>query len=420
MLSVEEALEKILDFVTAVGLEDKPILDCLGQVLAKDIYSSFDVPPSDNSAMDGYATKSVSIKGATPENPKVLRVIGQVPAGASNILSVEKDTAVRIMTGAVIPNGADVVVPFEETDENSRGKFQNNSRAKIGICKTLKTGSNIRRKGEDISSGNLVLSQGRVLAPADIGVLASLGNSKVSVIRRPVIGILSTGNEVIDLDKSLSPGKIYNSNSYSLAAQVLNCGGIPKLLGIAVDDTSQLTSALHKGFDCDVLITSGGVSVGDYDVVKEVLAAEGSISFWTVRMKPGKPLAFGTFKRSDGTKIPLLGLPGNPVSSMITFEVFVRPAIYKMMGRKDWTRPVIKAMAEDSITNKDGRRIFARVMVTKRENEYYLRLTGEQGSGILTSMIRANGLAIVPETKPEVKPGDFLDVMMFNSDFCGA
>ena len=178
MLSVEEALEKILDFVTAVGLEDKPILDCLGQVLAKDIYSNFDVPPSDNSAMDGYATKSVSIKGATPENPKVLRVIGQIPAGASNILSVEKDTAVRIMTGAVIPNGADVVVPFEETDENSRGKFQNNNRAKIGIFKTLKTGSNIRRKGEDISSGNLVLSKGRVLAPADIGVLASLGNSK--------------------------------------------------------------------------------------------------------------------------------------------------------------------------------------------------------------------------------------------------
>ena len=415
MISVEEALQKILDFVTVLCNENKPILNCLGQVLANDVKSSFDVPPSDNSAMDGYATREDSIDAANSKNPKKLRVIGQIPAGALTDTFVEKDTAIRIMTGAVIPKGADVVVPFEDTDENER-KQSPSDKKEIGIYKSLKAGSNIRRKGEDVKAGAVVLKQDSVLAPADIGVLASIGKSKVSVIRRPVIGILATGNEVFDLDKKLLPGKIYNSNSYSLAAQVLSCGGVPNLLGIAKDDTDQLTSALRKGLGCDMLITSGGVSVGDYDVVKEVLAAEGSITFWTVRMKPGKPLAFGIFTRDDGTKIAHLGLPGNPVSSMVTFEVFVRPAIFKMMGKKDWKRPVVKAIFEDSIQNKDGRRIFARVVVAKRKNEYFCRLTGEQGSGILTSMATADGLAIIPETTHEVNPGEILNVMILNSD----
>jgi molybdopterin molybdotransferase len=260
------------------------------------------------------------------------------------------------------------------------------------------------------------MKQGKLLFPADIGVLASLGKAKVSVIRRPVVGILATGNEVLDVSQPLSPGKIYNSNSYSLAAQVIDCGGIPKILGIAQDDVRELTAALRRGLNCDILVTSGGVSVGDYDMVKQVLADEGEISFWTVRMKPGKPLAFGAFKNTNGSNIPHLGLPGNPVSSMITFEIFVRPALYKMMGRSDWARPMIKAVAEDSLKNKDERRIFARVLVAKRANEYYIRLTGEQGSGILTSMAMANGLAIIPETISEVKPGTILDVMMLNWD----
>jgi molybdopterin molybdotransferase len=418
MISVEEALKTILDFVTVLDKGKKPILNCLGQVLADDVQSSYDVPPGDNSAMDGYAVIAENIRMASVERPKILHVVGQIPAGAVTNTIVEKETAIRIMTGAVIPQGADVVVPFEETDEDKR-KQSSLSNKEIGICKPLQAGSNIRQKGEDIRFGEIVLRQGRLLTPADIGVLASIGNSTVSVVRQPVIGILATGNEVVDLDKPLSPGKIYNSNSYSLAAQVINCGGIPKLLGIAQDDMDQLKSALHKGLDCDMLISSGGVSVGDYDVVKEVLAAEGSISFWTVRMKPGKPLAFGTFTRANGTKIAHLGLPGNPVSSMITFEIFVRPAICKMMGKKDWKRPVVRAVIEDSLRNKDGRRIFARVAVTKRGNEYFCKLTGEQGSGILTSMTRANGLAIIPETTVEVKQGNVLDVMILNCDLGG-
>ena len=415
MISVEEALNNILDFIEVLEVEQKPLLDCLGQVLAEDVYASFDVPPQDNSAMDGYAVRAKSIVGASYERPRVLRVVGEIAAGCVSDLKVEPGTAVRIMTGAFVPRGADVVVPFEDTDEVDR-KQASASRAEIGVCVDLPQGANIRRRGEDIAKGALVVRRGKLLHPAEIGVLASLGKKIVSVIRRPVVGILATGNEVLEINQPLLPGKIYNSNSYSLAAQVIRYGGIPKLLGIAPDDVEQLTMAIRHSYDCDILVTSGGVSLGDYDVVKQVLAAEGNISFWTVCMKPGKPLAFGTFTRDDGKKIPHLGLPGNPVSSMITFEVFVRPAILKMMGRDSSAKPNITAVMEDSIMNNDGRRIFARVAVSRRDGKYLARLTGPQGSGILTSMTKANGLAVIPESTQEVKPGADVEVMMFNWD----
>jgi molybdopterin molybdotransferase len=319
------------------------------------------------------------------------------------------------MTGAFVPKGADVVVPFEYTDEVHR-KQRSASGAEIDVSVGLPEASNIRRGGENIAKGELVMKQGILLRPAEIGVLASLGKAVVSVIRRPVIGILATGNEVMEINQPILPGKIYNSNSYSLAAQVLRYGGVPKLLGIAPDDVEQLALAVRHGLDCDILVTSGGVSLGDYDVVKQVLAAEGNVSFWTVRMKPGKPLAFGMFKRSDGKQIPHLGLPGNPVSSMITFEVFARPAILKMMGRSNLVKSNITAVMEDSVGNKDGRRIFARVVVTRRDGKYFAHITGPQGSGILSSMTKANGLAIIPENTKEVKPGAPVEVMMLDWD----
>ncbi len=415
MISVEEALGKILDSIEVLEREEKPLLDCLGQVLAEDVYAPFDVPPQDNSAMDGYAVQAKSIVGASYEHPKILRVVGEIAAGCITELKVEPGTAVRIMTGAFVPKGADVVVPFEDTDEVDR-KQRSVSEAEIGIRVGLPEASNIRRGGEDIAKGELAVKQGTLLCPAEIGVLASLGKAIVSVIRRPVVGILATGNEVLEINQPLLPGKIYNSNSYSLAAQVLRYGGIPKLLGIAPDDVEQLSIAVRHGLDCDMLVTSGGVSLGDYDVVKQVLAAEGNVSFWTVRMKPGKPLAFGMFKRDDGKKIPHLGLPGNPVSSMITFEVFARPAILRMMGRSNLAGPNITAMMEDPVKNNDGRRIFARVVVSRRDGKYFARLTGPQGSGILTSMTKANGLAVIPESTKEVKPGGTVEVMMFDWD----
>ena len=413
MISVEDALGKILSFVGVLEAEDKHLLDCLGQVLDEDIYAPFNVPPQDNSAMDGYAVQSASIIGASDEHPMLLTVVGDVAAGSIPRVAVEAGNAVRIMTGACLPKGADVVVPFEATDEIDR-KESSLPESEIAIRCDLPVGANIRRSGEDVMEGELVMIRGRILRPAEIGVLASLGKASVRVIRRPVVGILATGDELLDLNQPRATGKIYNSNSYSLAAQVANCGGIPKLLGIVPDDFRQLSMALRGGLDCDMLITSGGVSLGDYDIVKQVLAADGDISFWTVHMKPGKPLAFGTFVKENGKRIPHLGLPGNPVSSMITFDVFARPAICTMMGKKDFTRHCLMAVMEGPIKNADGRRVFVRVVVSERKGKYFAKLTGSQGSGILTSMIKANALAIIPETMRDVRPGDAVEVVMLD------
>ena len=405
MISVEQALESILGCVDVLEEEESPILNCLGQVLAEDIYSDINIPPLDNSAMDGYAVQAKDTIGARKQSPRFLRVIDTVCAGSISKCVVEPGTAVRIMTGAPIPQGADSVVKFEETDEAQR----QDSPGEIGILWEVEAGLNIRRAGEDIAKGSVVLTKGTVIRPQEIGVLASLGRTKVTVIRRPVVAILATGNELVDIGQSLPAGKIYNSNTYSIAAQVLRYGGKPKILGIASDNEDSLIAGLRCGLDADMLITSGGVSVGDYDVVKDVLAKEGEITFWTVRMKPGKPLAFG---RING--IPHLGLPGNPVSSMVTFELFARPAILKMMGKKNLVKPTVEAVIENSIINNDGRRIFARAVVEKRNGQYFARLTGYQGSGILTSMTLANGLVVVPEDKAGVEKGDVVKVIMLD------
>jgi molybdopterin molybdotransferase len=312
------------------------------------------------------------------------------------------------------------VVRFEDTDETQREKSTNNE---IGILCTIKAGTNIRRAGEDVTRGSLVLKKGTVIRPAEVGVLASLGKSQVKVIRRPVVAILATGNELVEIDQPLPTGKIYNSNTYSVAALVQRYGGIPKLLGIALDSEASLIAGLRQGLDADMLITSGGVSAGDYDIVKDILAKEGKISFWTVRMKPGKPLAFGTIKGTDKKgatrNLPHLGLPGNPVSSMVTFELFARPAIHKMMGKKNLAKPMVEAIIEDPVINTDERRVYTRAIVTRRGDKYYARLTGPQGSGILTSMSLANGLVVVPEDRTEIKAGETAQVIMldWNGEF---
>jgi len=407
VISVEQALEKILDYVGVLGAEEIPILDTPGQVLAEDVVSDINVPPLDNSAMDGYAVIAEDTRGAQQQSPKCLEVIGIIPAGSISEKKVTPGTAMRIMTGAPVPNGADAVVQFENTDETQR---EPNS-SDIGILAEANPGLNIRRAGEDINRGAVTLRQGTVLQSAEIGVLASLGRTSVRVIRRPVVAILSTGDEVVDISQPLPPGKIYNSNTYSLAALVKRYGGIPRLLGIAQDNEDSLTTKLNQGLDSDMLITTGGVSMGDYDVVKDILAKEGEIGFWRVRMKPGKPLAFGLIKG-----IPHLGLPGNPVSTMVTFELFARPAMLKMMGKQNWTKPIIQATVEGSVKNTDGRRVFARAIVEKRDGQYFARLTGPQGSGILTSMTSANGLVIVPEDRAGVKAGETVQVMMLGWD----
>lgn len=412
MVSVEEALQKILSCIEVLEPETKPILDCLGQVLAEDIRSTIDIPPLDNSAMDGYAVKAEDMRGASEASPKILSVTGKVAAGSMPRGEVKRGSAIRIMTGAPLPQGADAVVPFEDTDEVGR-KASHRDLSQIGILCEVREGMNVRRKGEDIAKGSLVLKKGTVLRPAETGVLASLGHSAVAVIRRPVVSILATGDELTDIDQPLPAGKIYNSNTYTIAAEVRRYGGIAKILGIGRDSVRSLEQKIDEGLDSDMLITSGGVSKGDYDVVKDVLAKCGEITLQTVCMKPGKPLAFGMIGKGS-RKISHLGLPGNPVSSMVTFEQFARPAILKMMGKSNLAKPSIRAIMEDDIVDTDVRRLFARVIVAKRNGKYYARVTGPQGSGILTSMVKANGLAVIPENTKRVKKGDIVEVQMLD------
>lgn len=415
MISVEEALERVLSYVSLLEAEEKPILDALGQVVVDDVVSDINIPPLDNTAMDGYAVRAADTVGAADGSPVTLRVVGELAAGYVFDGVVEAGTAVRIMTGAPMPRGADAIVPFEETDEPSGRAFGSfaKSRGVVGVLKAAEPGANIRRAAEDIRAGQPIIRAGAVLHPAQIGVLASLGRATVRVHRRPVVAILSTGDEVREPGQPLGPGQIYDSNAYSIAAMVRANGGVPKRLGIAKDTVEALTAKLREGLDADMLVTSAGVSRGDYDVVKDVLAKEGEVDFWTVRMRPGKPLAFGAFA-SGARRVPHLGLPGNPVSSMVSFELFGRPAIFKMLGRDDWQRPRVRAIAEEAIPNTDARRVFARAIVTRRDGRYYAALTGSQGSGVLTSMAVANAFAVVPEDVPGINAGDEVDAILLD------
>lgn len=413
MLSVEEALDRILARFDVLSSESVYILDAMGQVLSDDIFSSIDVPPVKNSAMDGFALQSIDTSEASAENPVILKVCGSVSAGESFTNSITTGQAVRIMTGASIPQGADAVIPFEETDEQSR-QLSETSNDEIGVFSHVEEGSDVRPAGQDIKNGQLVLKAGKELRPAEIGVLASLGLSKISVTRKPKVAILSTGNELLKPGSKIVPNKIYDSNSYSVSAAVAKCGAITKILEIGKDDFISLTSILNSIDDFDFLITSAGVSKGDYDIVKDVLKNHGQIDFWSVRMRPAKPLAFGTFVTQKGKSIPHLGLPGNPVSALVAFEQFGRPSIRKMMGKNTKTRPTIRAVLEDPIYNSDGRRVFARVIVTKENEHYKAKLTGHQNSNLLTSMAYANGLAICPENKKIKNAGETVEVQMID------
>jgi molybdopterin molybdotransferase len=409
MITIEEALQRILAYVSVLPAENKHPLDALGQVLDEDITAAFDIPPLDNTSMDGYAVRAPDTAGASQASPHELRVIGEVAAGYIYDGEVTDGAAVRIMTGAPIPRGADAVVPFEETDEETA-----HSHESVQVFKEAYPGANIRPAGQDVHTGDVVLRKGVVLRPQEVGVIASLGRDRVRVVRRPVVSVLSTGDELLEPGQPRDGARIYDSNAYSVAALVQRFGGVPKLLGIARDTAEALTARIHEGLGADMLVTSAGVSKGDYDIVKDVLAREGEVAFWTVAVKPGKPLAFGAFEW-DGRRIPHIGLPGNPVSSMVAFELFGRPAVLKMMGKTDYRRPIVRAIAEDRITNIDDPRVFlARCVVTERNGRYYARLTGAQGSGILTSMVRANGLTIIPADVDVVEPGQEIDVLMLD------
>jgi molybdopterin molybdotransferase len=398
MLGVEEALERILADITRLEPEKVALPDAAGRVLAQPIASQEEVPPFANSAMDGYALRSSDTQEATRQKPRRLRLVGVVQAGQVADRSVEADEAMRILTGAPLPPGADAVIQQELTQTGQEW---------VEVQAPVAQGNNVRHPGEDIRRGTRVLAEGAVLGPSEIGVLASLGVAEVVVYRRPVVAILATGDELVEIHQALRPGQIRNSNSYLIAAAVAAAGGIPRRLGIARDQVEELRTKLQAAQEADLIITSGGVSVGDYDLVKDIMREQGVIDFWRVNLKPGKPLAFG---RLGGT--PLLGLPGNPVSAAVTFELFARPVLRKMQGFAQLLRPMVQARLLDSAPGGGGRRHYVRARVELQDGRFAARTTGPQDSHILTSMVGANALLVIPENSPPIPPGEMVQAML--------
>ncbi|HEX6511591.1 MAG TPA: gephyrin-like molybdotransferase Glp [Chloroflexota bacterium] len=389
---MDVALPQILERIPVLEVEERTILEALGQVLAEDVISPEDVPPHANSGMDGFAVRSA-------DTPGRLRVIADQAAGHVTDKVVEAGTAIRIMTGAVVPGGADAVVPVEDTDGGRNGTVN------IGVRTAAK--ANVREAGEDIHQGECVLSKGTTLSAGAIGVLASVGRGRVKVYRRPVVAFMASGDELTDVGEPLRPGQIRNSNSYTLHCQVREAGGIPRDLGVARDALDDIRAHVEEGLKADLFITSAGVSVGDFDYVKQVLEEHGKLDLWRIAIRPGKPVAFGVF---EGT--PVISLPGNPVSSMVTFELFVRPAIAKMMGHSHFEHAMLKVRVDDEIDNRGGRRSFLRAIVRREADSYVAHLTGPQGSGILTSMARANALIDVAAEIEILPPGSILNAIL--------
>ncbi len=388
-LTVDEARSMILSRMRVLETESVPIIEALGRVLAESVESTISHPAWDNSAMDGYAVRSQDVAGASSENPAVLRLIEDVPAGKFPTRSVGPGEATKVMTGAPVPDGADGVTRLEYTEQSS-------DRDTVKIVDSGDAGRNIRRKGEDLEAGDRPLQAGTHLRPAEIGILAMMGRPEALVYRRPKVGILSTGDEIADFDELalVEAGvKIMNSNSYALAAQVIETGGQPVLLGIARDNRESLEERLAAAAGCDALITSAGLAVGEHDYVKEVLDDSGmEFLFYRVRMRPGSPFTFGLLG-----EMPVFALPGNPVSAMVTFEVLVRPALKKMLGSPNPLRRWRKVTLAEPAASRGWLTHFYRAFLEPGEGDrWQARLTGPQGSGILSSMVLADALIRVP------------------------
>ena len=445
MISVDEALATILARFAPLPAEEQPLLDALGQVLSEDVTAPFDVPPLTNAAMDGYAVRAADTGGASDDRPVRLRVVEDLPAGRCATRTVESGSAIRIMTGAPLPTGADTVVQFELTGEG-RGQARGDW---VELFAPARAGTNIRLAGEDLRRGAVVLAAGTPLRPAEVGVLATMGRPTAPVHRRPRVAILSTGDELLQPGQRWSAGKIYDSNSFTLAAMVLRAGGVPVMLGAAPDRLDELIARVDRLVEsaprteggapsregsgsstagaasgtagaasgtagaasspagADLLVTSAGVSAGDYDVVKQALTSLGQVAFYQVRMRPGRPLAFGELRG-----VPLLGLPGNPVASAISFELFGRPAIRRMLGWRESARTEVEARFEGSVDNYDLRRSFYRVRLSREDGELVARLTGPQGSGILSSLALADGLMVIDEETRSVESGQTVRIWL--------
>ena len=395
-MSADDALARILAGVPMLAAVESPLLDALGLVLAEDVAADRDVPPFRNSAMDGYAVRGDDVGSA----PVELRVVGELAAGEFPDREVGTGEAMRIMTGAPLPEGADTVVRVEDTD---------NATDIVTITAATPTGVAVRQAGEDLRKGEGVLAAGTVLRAAEIGLLASVGRARILVRKRPRIAVFSTGDEIVDLEAPLGRGQIRDSNRYSLASAIRATGAEPWVRGIVPDSPDALRAALREGVAADAIVTSGGVSVGDHDHMKPVLAELGTIDFWAIAIRPGRPLAFGELKEGD-RRVPIFGLPGNTVSALLTFEIFVRPALLRMQGRVNVARPTTRARLLEPVDKPEFLRVFARGIHDPEAGT--VRLTGPQGSGILRSMSLANCLIDLPVGPSRIEKGEIVDVIL--------
>ncbi len=401
MLSYEQARQIILENITPVGTEQVDIVEAIGRVLVEDVVAPWDMPLWDNSAMDGYAVRIADCSEISCK----LKVTGYIPAGArADGVEVKPGCAVKIMTGAPIPSGADAVVPIEETEETSGEQVA--IQAPVALCQ------HIRYRGEDVRSGQTVIAGGTIIRPPEVSMLASLGRARVPVFIRPLVAILSTGDELIEVGRTPGAGELINSNTLSLAAAVREAGGIPRIIGIARDNLESHREKLQEGLKADMLVTSAGVSAGDRDLVRVVLDELGVKQvFWKVGVKPGKPTAFGV---KDGK--PVFSLPGNPVASLITFEEFVRPALLRMMGQCQVLRPTFRAILNEDIKNKESdRTTLLRIRLEREGDRFYASTSGKQQTGLLKTMVNSAAIAVIPPGRGFMAAGEEVDVHFFGS-----
>lgn len=409
MLSVSEALAKVLSNFQTLDAESIPTDSAVGRVLAEPIRATLDLPPFPNSSMDGYAVRAADLRTASADIPVALAVIGDVPAGVLPTVRVEPGAAARIMTGAHVPDGADAVVPIEDIGV-SRSVMDGPLPASIQVLRPVARGAYVRPVGEDVRAGDVVMERGKTIRAYDVGVLASFGLTRVKAVRRPRVAVLSTGDELVEIDQTPGPGQIRDSNSHSLTALVYKYGGDPLRLGVAQDRVEAVHEQLRAAADSrvDLIVSSAGVSVGAYDVVRLAVEQDGSLDFWRVNMRPGKPVAFGQY-----CGIPFFGLPGNPVSAVVSFEVFVRPVILKLGGRQRLDKPTVNVVLNETLRS-DGRETYLRAVVTKEDGRYVAHSAGGQGSNILSALVNANALVIIPQGVFEVPAGSELKAWLLD------
>ena len=408
LTSVPQAQMQLMAVFSPIDIERIPLTEAAGRVLAEPISSQIDLPVFDNSSMDGFAVRAGDIRDADRQSPVLLEVIADIPAGTAPQITVEAGQSARIMTGAAMPRGADAVVRVEDTDFGLRDPGSVPPKY-VQVYVAVPLGENVRSRGQDVRLGELVLNPNRRLRPQDVGVLAMLGMPEISVYRRPRVGLMSPGDELLSLGAPLEEGKIYESNSYVLEALIAQSGGQILRLGIVPDTTEAVRQSLRAAVaqGVDLFLSTGGVSVGAFDFVRAVLEREGQLTLWRVNMRPGKPLAFGSYGG-----VPYFGLPGNPVSAYVSFQVFVKPALRKMSGLPDEARLTRKVRLLESIES-DGRESYLRIFATHEDGFWVARLTGHQGSGNLRSLVNANALLIIPAGVTALKIGAELDAWFF-------